>query len=416
MKYVKMFLLSFILSSVSLTGYAENLDFENMLIQTYIKEFGVSQDEAVRRLDMMNYSQPLIDELKNTFGDSIVAIYFDNGVDFKLVVRTTAKGRDLKELKTLLGTQNQIPVLIIRNSPRNARAIANIISNQSARLSQKIEGFSFMGYDPTQDKIIIHIYQPNIDKQNQLKNDQSLKKISGIEVEIVFLNEPLETLSLKGGAPINQSIQISASLTQLNDCTSGFPAVYNGKEGLITAAHCVDKTLIEKTPIVYRGYGNDIRTDMAVSFFDRNATTHDIMFVIPRTSAEVSNLYYINKEQTEIVTDYIEPVVGDLACKHGQITGSSCGTISQVSVGNSPDGGCPASFFGKACDATYVAIRGVDLKGSKGDSGGAVYVVRNGEKRPVGIVSSGASNQYGTVTVISPLIHLKNMGIRLKTK
>lgn len=205
MKQVKMIALSLTMLTMftSTISHAEDSDVNRMLIETYVQEFHVSHDEAVRRLEMMNDSYPLIDELKGVFGDSITAIYFDNGDEFKLVVRTTAKGRDLKELRDLIGTKNKIPVLIIRNSLRNSQAISNIIENQSARLSRQIEGFSFMGYDPTKDKIIIHIYQPDLSKQEEIKNSPSLQNISGFNTEIVFLNEPLEVYNLKGGAPIN---------------------------------------------------------------------------------------------------------------------------------------------------------------------------------------------------------------------
>lgn len=140
------------------------------------------------------------------------------------------------------------------------------------------------------------------------------------------------------------------------------------------------------------------------------------MFIVPKGVSKVSSLYYIDKGRTELVRAYVEPVVGAFSCKHGQVTGMSCGVISQVNVGNSPAYGCPANFFGKSCSATYVAMRGVNLKGSKGDSGGAVYTVKDNVNHPVGIISSGANTQQGAVTVFSPLTHLAGMGIRLKTQ
>ncbi|WP_049236800.1 trypsin-like serine protease [Moraxella canis] len=406
--------LSIVLSFCSIS-HARDSVLDESLIEVYIAEFDISREEAIRRLDLINHSQSIIDEMQAKFGDDIVSIYFDNESEFRLVVRTTAQGRDLKEMRALAGTKNELPVLILKNNPRNAQAITNIIKNQSARLAKNIEGFSMMGYDPVKDRIIISIYEPNVDKQNMLKNDQSIKKISGIETEIEFLSQPLETLSLKGGAPINQRVQITPSITQLNNCTSAFPAIYNGQNGLLTAAHCADKTLQEKTPIIYKGYGNDPRTDMIIAFYDKNATTHDIMFITPRDSTQVSNLYYVDSVTQELVREYINPSVGIPACQHGQTTGKSCGVISQTYTHNNAKNACPASLKGMACEPAFAVVRGSSLRIKDGDSGGAVYSIRVNKNHPVGVTSSGAETELGGILVFSPLHNLNSTGIKLKT-
>lgn len=184
-------LVSYILLSFYNISYADNQNLDESLIEVYMTEFDISRNEAIRRLDLIGHSQPIIDEMQAKFGDNITSIYFDNKNEFQLVVRTSAKGSDLKELRALAKTQNKLPVLILKNNPKNATAIANIIQNQSARLAKQIKGFSLMSYDPIQDKIIISIYEPDINKQTILKNDQSIKKISGIDTKIEFLHQLL---------------------------------------------------------------------------------------------------------------------------------------------------------------------------------------------------------------------------------
>lgn len=173
-------------------SHAQNQDWDESLIEVYVTEFDISREEATRRLDLISHSQPIIDEMQAKFGDDIVSIYFDNNGEFRLVVRTTVQGADLTELRDLQGTQNKLPVAILKNNSNNAQAIANIIANNSVALAKRIDGFAMMGYDPIKDRIIISIYEPDVDRQNMLKNDQSIKKISGIETEIEFLIEPLK--------------------------------------------------------------------------------------------------------------------------------------------------------------------------------------------------------------------------------
>lgn len=192
MYFKKMMLVSFFALLSCNISHAQNQDWDESLIEVYVAEFDISREEATRRLDLISHSQPIIDEMQAKFGDDIVSIYFDNNGEFRLVVRTTAQGADLTELRDLQGTQNKLPVAILKNNSNNAQAIANIIANNSVALAKRIDGFTMMGYDPIKDRIIISIYEPDVDRQNMLKNDQSIKKISGIETEIEFLIEPLK--------------------------------------------------------------------------------------------------------------------------------------------------------------------------------------------------------------------------------
>lgn len=196
MKSLKVLFLSCtIMMGAGTMAYANTSNHQEVtdetLIEFYVDEFKVSRDEAIKRLDMMNNSHSLVDELKSTFKDSIASIYFDNGKEFKLVVRTTIKGDNIRELRTLAGTRHKIPLLIIKNAPKTSEQIAKIIEHHSPILSEKIEGLMMVGYDGINDKIVISIYEPDVNKQTAIKNDPSLKNLSGVETEIEFFLTPL---------------------------------------------------------------------------------------------------------------------------------------------------------------------------------------------------------------------------------
>lgn len=180
---------------VGTMAYAETVDGQEITDETYIefysREFKVSRDEAIKRLDMMANSRPLINELEDKYKESLASIYFDNGKEFKLVVRTTEKGDNIRELRTLADSHHKIPLLIIKNAPKTSEQIAKIIEQHSSILSKKIKGLMMMGYDGINDKIVISIYEPDVNKQTAIKNDPSLKNLSGIETEIEFFLTPL---------------------------------------------------------------------------------------------------------------------------------------------------------------------------------------------------------------------------------
>lgn len=62
-------------------------------ISSYIQDYNVSRDEAIRRLNIMNESKFITDKIIGEFGEeNIAGIFFDNNSkDFRMVVRTTKK-------------------------------------------------------------------------------------------------------------------------------------------------------------------------------------------------------------------------------------------------------------------------------------------------------------------------------------
>ena len=103
--------------------------------------------------------------------------------------------------------------------------------------------------------------------------------------------------------------------------------------------------------------------------------------------------------------------VGIFVCHQGQKTSNSCGDITDVNIINTASRrACPAKLTSNTtCSATYVAMRGPNLKVAEGDSGGPVY-----GSIPYGVVSAGATGPNGGVIVFSQLKYLANYGINLK--
>lgn len=326
--------LTLLTTLITLNVYANQLEVEDEVMkiaaQSYMSDNNVPYDEAVRRLHIMGDSYPIIEQLNQQYGDDVVGIYFDNNEkELALIVKLTSEGksRNSENYYPVLDGKDKLLVKIISNSPRNQKAINNILNNQAARLLRQIEGFQTLGYDPIRDVLIATIYEPNPQKQQELLNRPSLQKISGIQLEINFIAKPFETQSLKGGAPIEKNVAISANLTNISRCTSGFPAIDDkGILGLVAAAHCVDKDLLEKTKFTYIGYGKDLKTSMSVKYFNKSITDHDLMFIVPdNPKTPITNSYYTSKTASLVVRKPTTPILNSMVCKYGQTTGCSCG-------------------------------------------------------------------------------------------
>ncbi|MBU5618075.1 hypothetical protein KPY62_13435 [Psychrobacter sp. TAE2020] len=118
--------------AVANMAHAETVSIDPLAVESYSKEFNVSAKEAERRLTIVSQLDYIVQNLNEQFGDSIGSVYFDNGQDFKLVVRTTKKGkaqREVMDLSSKLSKAYDLPIEVVANSPRNFRAIENIIEN-----------------------------------------------------------------------------------------------------------------------------------------------------------------------------------------------------------------------------------------------------------------------------------------------
>lgn len=388
----------------------------SMVADKYSKAYGVSKNEATRRLDLMAKYSLIESQLKSEFGENIAGVFYDSSPnELKLVVRTTKKGKSYKDIKKVTESMS-IPIEVIPNSPRSKQSIENIIENQGARLTKQYSNIQTIGYNPRLDAISLFIYEPDTSKQNELKKIPALQKISGMDTEFVFLESSLESLALYGGAPITQNNDTLA-LSYRNPCTAGFPAIRNGRAGLVTAAHCVPRELTNNGKFQYKGYDGTV-VNMTMTAYDPNARTHDMAFIQPDDpNVQVSNQYYTDPQgNKQDMSASFDVVVGDFICHQGQTTGFSCGEVSQVNIINQTreNRGCPSNLQGISCLNTFVAARSVPsggyfpidpLRVDQGDSGGPVF-----GGVPYGIVSSGAGN----VMIFSQLKYLSSLGVQLK--
>lgn len=173
------FLVASIFTVISM-AHAEDVVIQPFAIESYSKDFQVSTQEAERRLKVESQLDYIVQKLNEQFGESIASVYFDNGQDFKLVVRTTKKGnteRQIIDLTSQLSKDYSLPIDVVANSPRNFRSIQNIIKNQKSTIAKKYDGFQTIAYDPRNDAIYLSFYEPDITKQN-LCTRQKTKKLT----------------------------------------------------------------------------------------------------------------------------------------------------------------------------------------------------------------------------------------------
>ena len=73
-------LLSVLTTLLSTLSFANtSIEIDPLAIESYVKEFNVSNAEAQKRLTIMVQNDEIVGKLNDEFGDSIASIFYDNG-------------------------------------------------------------------------------------------------------------------------------------------------------------------------------------------------------------------------------------------------------------------------------------------------------------------------------------------------
>lgn len=406
-----------LLPSLSLANAV--IETNPLAIESYARQFNVSEIEAQKRLKIMAQNDEIISKLNNEFGDSIGSIFYDNGKNFKLVVRTTKQGiiqRQITDLLNQISNMYGLEIEVIANHPRNFKSVQNIISNQGDRIKQQYPSLQLIGYNPQQDAIFLAFYESNPNAQEHIK--KHFGQLSGMDTIIKFLDSSIVPASIIGGGAIKYGDG------QAFGCTAGFTGTMHGKSGFLTATHCIT----EKTPI---SYSNRLWQQYSFGTFIRDYSAYHEVSFIPVTSGTIigevyqyldgrgldqaykNNLKITGLGVVNTNNAYKASDVGQLQlCHIGQSTGYSCGTVIAVNVGG---GGCNATLPGRdhrKCQPAFFVVDGLQHKISKGDSGGPYF---DSSGKAYGIASATShGDKTQTLGIISPINYIVQSGFQLK--
>lgn len=377
-KFLKFGLLTAGITLFSNFANAEDKQILEAIVQSYSKDFSVPRDVALQRIKIMERSDLIIKKIVDKFGeDSIAGIYFEHGKNFKLVVRTTKQGQKARDILNF--AQKDLPDLeveVLSNSPRNFRAIENILDNQTKVLANKIHGLQSLGYDPVQDKIVINVYDPSIKTSAELANKYKIEKISGLSVEMILDLTPPKPVAIVGGVEYR---------TNSGLCTVGFPAYASDgvTPGFITAYHCTANGTATNATLIDKYSGNTYQLTLSPPIPSAN---HDMAFYVAPKGTPIDPKVSF-KEDGYLSPVYSKGLKSDLVigstylCHFGKNSGTSCGLVKHVSVGpfatttaKTPSGEslkiCNTSQT--YCNRKFIRISAPDLRCETGDSGGPV--------------------------------------------
>jgi len=328
--------------------------------ETYSSMYGVSIDEATRRLTLQGIVEELNANLVTNENTTFAGLWIQHEPEYRVIARFTSNGS--ATIKSYIQNTPLYNLVEVRMADINLEELkleqlqATQIMNQS--------NFPFRtGINVKENRVEVYVLDT--------AEVSTFFRVSNIVL-------PEHTHIIKVNEIGNEVTDIYGGLA-LTTCTSGFSVVDNeGTAGITTAGHCSNQQY-------YNGVLLPFKAGTTGGDYDIQWHRGDHAFnVVGRIEDGLGGRAILDEKFRE------SQVVGDFVCKYGKTTGRECGLIAEVYV-----------------NGTNVRVDDVTVEG--GDSGGpwflsdmaygtTIYSCELGDGTPCAI--------YGPVDIIHDILGL----------
>lgn len=385
------------------SGPSESVD---PAVKFYALDYSVSTQEARRRLDRIQPLQALMASIRAHERSRVAGWGIDHGPDFKGWVWLTgdqpagreatriADGAADVEIRTG-AAHTRAQLLAAQDRFGNGGAVAQVIEGPDSgpRISDIV---TFTSINMRTNSIEIGI-DPDLATGTDpggvgpgetgatttgSSSDQTLRTtttwLTGILQD--HINVKFEVVDGRGvGSTANfvggDSMSTTRPVLGLT-CTTGFAARASGggPYGIITAGHCGNIQRVRGVDLPYVSGWASVTADAQ---FHRIPTgslgAHRLL------DDYICNPYLPVTSQCDVTGDRARTdMMGEYVCHTGRRTGTSCGTVTDITYRPTYGNACRSRDNGPniMCSSVFVRVDGPSLKSCQGDSGGPWY--RNG--------------------------------------
>lgn len=319
------------------------------------------------------------DQFKDQHPDYYGGLYIsDDGKNLIIqIVKDNIPEKESKDydfFNRIINYDESVKIEFVTNTFNNLNKTNNSIA-EKLTANQKEININGNYLDVINNKVVVEI-----DDEEDYKKIETKEKIARINeknsistsieniIEFKKTKKPSKEATLNPGGPLSID----------NSCSIAFRTKLNGREGIVTAGHCLEG-------LKYCSIGEVI----SIQYSNNNA--YDYAFVATTSSYSLSNLIaYPGDNVTRLaVVDYCPIITTNMAiAKSGITTKYTKGKVTGLNQ------------TVKYSDDNYT-IHGLvksNLKSDKGDSGGIVFIPRpdnEGSGIAVGIVSGGGNGILG---------------------
>jgi hypothetical protein len=316
----------------------------------YAAQFGVSPDEALRRLKAQQESVPATDSIAREFVGRLAGISVEHRPDYRIVVLLT--GSEPVADRSAAG----VPIVFRTGAKAtHAQAIA-ALRKHLIDLRADLPNARGAGYDQRTGEVVLLVTRADAEKFGVDAIRARAEQVGGVPVRVVIneLNEA--NMSVDGGGRVEG---LNSQTNRRNLCTTAFVVTNGEATAITTAAHCPDElTYMDRD-------GSTVTLPLIGSW---GAAYQDVQINGSPNSPEP--LFYSNRgagtlRRLATWRNVASTRAGDFVCHYGESSGYSCATVELT------DYAPPGDLCGGPCYPSWVTVKGPNC--IAGDSGGPVF-------------------------------------------
>jgi streptogrisin C len=318
--------------------------------EQYAAQFGVTADEALRRLKAQQESVAVTDAIAKEFADRLAGISIEHSPEYRIVVLLT--GTQSVADRSAAGVQ-----IVFRTGAKatHAQAVA-ALRKHLIDLTTDLPNVRGAGYDQRTGEVVLLVTHADAQRFGVDTIRARAEKVGGVPVRVVLNDLNESNMTVVGGGRVEG---LNTLTNRRNLCTTAFVVTNGETTAITTAAHCPDQlTYIDRD-------GNKAELPLIGSW---GAAYQDVQINGSPDSPEP--LFYSNRgagTERKVVSwrNVASTRAGDFVCHYGESSGYSCSTVELTDY--APPGDLCAGF----CSPTWVTVKGPNC--IPGDSGGPVF-------------------------------------------
>jgi streptogrisin C len=316
----------------------------------YAAQFGVTPEEALRRLKAQQASVAITDAIAREFADRLAGMSIEHRPEYRIVVLLT--GPEPVAERSAGG----VPIVFRTDARATHVEAIQALRKHLIDLRSDLPNARGAGYDQRTGEVVLLVTRADADQYGMDAIRTRAEQVGGVPVRVVIneLNE--SNMAVDGGGRVEG---LNTLTNRRNLCTTAFVVTNGEATAITTAAHCPDNlTYVDRD-------GSTVDLPMIGSW---GAGYQDVQINGSPNSPEP--LFYSNRgagtlRRLETWRNVASTRAGDFVCHYGESSGYSCATVELT------DYAPPGDLCGGPCSPTWVTVKGPGCV--PGDSGGPVF-------------------------------------------
>ena len=317
----------------------------------YAAQFGVSSDEALRRLRAQQASVVATDAIAREFAARLAGISIQHSPDYRIIV-LLAGDKPVAERDV-----DGVPITFHTGAKATRAQAVAAMRKHLIDFRADLPNARGAGYDQRSGEVVLLVTGADAQQFGLANIKARAEQVGGVPVRVV-VNELIESnMRVDGGGRVEG---MSSTTGRRSVCTSAFVVTDGIRTGMSTAAHCPDELTY-----VDRDGGN-----VSLPFIGQWGLGYQDVQVNLSPDTVAEPLFYSNRGAgtlRHLVTwrNAGSTRAGEFVCHYGESSGYSCATVELT------DYAPPGALCGGPCSPTWITARGPSC--IPGDSGGPVF-------------------------------------------